>query len=49
MKTKKQIHPRTSHYNLYQILFLMGWPIIIQILFIWFQRRSKQKSIRMQN
>jgi len=42
--SKEQKPHRTSQHHLYQMVFLIGWPIIVQLIFIWFQKRNRQKS-----
>ncbi|VVC41739.1 Acyl-CoA-binding protein, ACBP, conserved site,Acyl-CoA-binding protein, ACBP,FERM/acyl-CoA-binding [Cinara cedri] len=42
--TRDQTNRKTSKQYLYQMLFLMGWPIVFQLLFVWFQKRRKPKG-----
>jgi len=44
IKTRKQTSLRSSYNNVYPMIFLIGWPIIIQLIFIWLKRRNKQKA-----
>ncbi|XP_025192802.1 acyl-CoA-binding domain-containing protein 5-B isoform X1 [Melanaphis sacchari] len=45
MKTREQRHPHASYYNLCQMVVLIGWPIIVQLIFNWFRRRNRQKAL----
>lgn len=45
IKLRDQKPRRPSRHRLYQTLFLIGWPIIVQLIFIWFQRRNRQKAL----
>lgn len=44
IKARDQKPRQTLRYRQYQMIFLIGWPIVVQLLFMWFQRRNKQKT-----
>lgn len=44
MKARDQKPLRTSWNHQYQMIFLIGWPILVQLIFMWFQKRNKQKT-----
>ncbi|XP_060847667.1 acyl-CoA-binding domain-containing protein 5 isoform X2 [Rhopalosiphum padi] len=45
IKTREQNHSQAPYYNLCQMVVLIGWPIIVQLIFNWFKRRNRQKAL----
>ncbi|XP_050426938.1 acyl-CoA-binding domain-containing protein 5 [Adelges cooleyi] len=41
---KKRKHHLFNSRNALQMLLLLGWPVAVQLLFVWFQRRNKHKA-----
>lgn len=44
-KTSKQKHYQALYFNLCHIVVLIGWPIIVQLIFNWFKRQNRQKAL----
>ncbi|XP_022160072.1 acyl-CoA-binding domain-containing protein 5 [Myzus persicae] len=44
-KSRERKHYQTSYFNLFQIAVLLGWPIIVQLIFNWFKRQNRQKAL----
>ncbi|CAH1731926.1 unnamed protein product [Aphis gossypii] len=45
IKKREQNHYQAPYYNLCQMVILIGWPIIVQLIFNWFKRRNRQKAL----
>lgn len=44
-KTRERKHYQALYFNLFQIVVLFGWPIIVQLIFNWFKRQNRQKAL----
>ncbi|XP_060858863.1 acyl-CoA-binding domain-containing protein 5 [Metopolophium dirhodum] len=44
-KTRERKHYQALYFNLFQIVVLLGWPIIVQLIFNWFKRQNRQKAL----
>ncbi|KAL5237700.1 hypothetical protein ACI65C_005110 [Semiaphis heraclei] len=44
-KARVQKHYQVVYFNLFQIVALLGWPIIVQLVFNWFKRQNKRKAL----
>lgn len=45
MKTRESKPRRAFKQNVYKLIFLIGWPIFVQLLMNWIRRRNRQKAI----
>ncbi|XP_016658283.1 acyl-CoA-binding domain-containing protein 5 [Acyrthosiphon pisum] len=44
-KTRERKHYQALYFNLFQIVVLLGWPIIVQLIFNWFKRQNRRKAL----